>query len=261
MVRRMVLCAGALLLGACWASHDRSTVEGPAASDAALDAGPDAAPATEEEPAREVRIAILVDGTESMSESDPVSPVDGRSRVQDALDALVTARLPEASILLAVASGFVSVWTQCDGDGDGLLDVDCFTHEPLEVSRAIAQLDPNGLMGSWSTNVGLFAAAIRDDVAAQAAPETVQWAALVITDEGGAVTEDAQDAVAEVAALREDVRAAGGRFVLSAVVLDARFGGAGAQVASPLAEAGDGTTLRVPAEEAFDLTALVPDGS
>jgi hypothetical protein len=217
-------------------------------------------PVTEPEPDREIRIGVMVDGSQSMAVSDPPSPDDGRGRVQRALDELVSARLPEAAILLAEASGFVSVLTQCDSDADGFLDSDCFTRDETEARAAISRLHPHGLVESWSANVADLEVAVRSDVALHAAPATAQWVVIIITDEGGAVDQDADDAAALVAALRADVEMMGAGFVLSAVVLDTPFAGAGAQVASPLAEAGGGSLQRVPPGDAIDLTLLIPGG-
>lgn len=245
-----------MLLSACWLSHDPLGADGPVEPE--VPGEPDEPPVPE--PDRDLRIAVVVDGSQSMAVSDPPSPVDGRGRVHRALEELVSARLPEDALLLAEASGLVSVLTQCDSDGDGIYDRDCYTRDAAEARLAIGRLQAHGLVESWSANVADVDAVVRLDLAEQATPATARWIVILITDEGGAVSEDAEDAATLVAALRADVERSGAGFVLSAVVLDTAFGGAGTQVAGPLVEAGGGSLQRVPTGEAIDLRLLVADG-
>jgi len=252
--------AFALSLSGCWLSHgSHATPDDPPDAPPDEVSEPEPEPEPEREPEREVRIAVLVDGSQSMAVSDPPSPVDLRTRVQDGLDALLDARLPGSSFLVAEAAGMVVVLTQCDDDGDGFLDRDCFTDDATEAHFAVLQLgDLGGLVESWAANLLDLDAVVRADVAQHPAPETAQWVLLFVTDEGEAVSDDIDAAAAVVSALRADLQELGAELTASAVVLDAPLAGAGTRVAGPLAEAGGGTVLRVAPGDAIDFSALVP---
>ena len=216
-----------------------------------------------------VRIAFIVDTSQSMTISDPPDPVTaltGRQRaVQEVVDALGVS--DEIAYSILAFSGTTNVLTGIDTDGDGMDDDFGYTSDPEELQRAIAALALDASTTNYTAALAdSYALAFREVLRQPAEEVTRSKFVFVFISDGlpdsddnqPVSTEDLLAAVEDIVELEAQLDV--GDIVFHTAYLSANATPPVAEAATELlrqmAEVGEGTFRSYPTGEAIDFLTI-----